>query len=159
MKINNNFLVSLIVIIGLVFIINACNKPVDDFPNSNEAISFVGIDSTTIKMKAGEDLVLDVVLITDTIIDSLRIGYLIDTVGITTNITYADIQTESIVHGFTEVNNKFVYPATIKLPANAFGIRAFRPFKNGVGDYVRIIFRMEAGTKSYEKQVKVIIEP
>lgn len=159
MKINNKFLVPLLVITGLLFIVNACNKPEDDFPKSKEAISFLGIDSTTIRMKAGEVLDLDVVLITDIKIDSIKVGYLIDTIGITTNISYADTKTEVLVHGFTEVNNKFVHPVSIKLPANAYGIRAFRPFKNNVGDYVRIIFRMEAGTKTYEKQVKVIIEP
>lgn len=159
MKRKNTFLVCFTAVMVLSIALFSCKKPVDEFPNSDEAISFVGIDSTTIYMKAGEELALDVVLITDTIIDSLKIGYLIDTVGITTNLTYNDIVTESIVTGFPEVNNKFVYSALIQMPANAYGIRAFRPFKDNIGDYVRVIFRMEAGSRSYEKQLKVIIEP
>lgn len=137
----------------------SCKKPVDNFPDSSEAISFQGIDSTTIEMKAGEDLDLEVVLVIDTIIDSLKIGYLIDTLGITTNLTYADIETVSLETGFDEENNKHVYAASIKLPANAYGVRAFRPYVNGVGDYVRIVFRMEAGSRAYEKQLKVIVTP
>ena len=137
----------------------SCEKPVDEFPDSSEAISFQGIDSTTLEMKAGEDLEFDVVLVIDEIIDSLKIGYLIDTLGITYNLTYADIETVSLTTGFEEENNKHVYAATIKLPANAYGVRAFRPYRNNVGDFVRIIFRMEAGTRAYEKQLKVIMEP
>ena len=75
------------------------------------------------------------------------------------DISYNDIETKVISTGFAEINNKHIYSASIKLPANAYGIRAFRPFLNNKGDYVRIIFRMEAGSKSYEKQLKVIIEP
>ena len=148
-------------ILAIILIVNfySCKKPVEPFPDSNEAISFSNIDSTTLFKNAGETLEVNVVLITDTIIDTLKIGYFIDTIGVTTNITYADIREESIVKGFSEVDNKHQYLASIKLPSNAYGIRAFRPYKNGVGDYVRIIFRMEAGTKSYEKQLKVIIEP
>lgn len=159
MKQKNILSACFIIVLALSISLFSCKKPVDPFPSSDEAISFVGIDSTTIKMKAGEDLILDVVLITDTIIDSLKIGYYIDTLGLTTNLTYNDILTESVVTGFPEVNNKFVYSAIIKMPANAYGIRAFRPFKENLGDYVRVIFRMEAGSRAYEKQIKVIIEP
>ena len=155
----NTILASFVVVLVLSIALFSCEKPIDEFPNSNEAISFVGIDSTTVKLRAGEDLILDVVLVTDTIIDSLKIGYFIDTIGITTNLTYTDITTESIVTGFAEVNNKFVYSAVISMPANAYGIRPFRPYQNNIGDYVRVIFRMEAGSRSYEKQIKVIIEP
>jgi hypothetical protein len=159
MKKFNTFFSLLLLTLSLSYVLFSCKKDKDTFPDSDEAISFQGIDSTTIEMRAGEELSLDVVLITDTIIDSLKIGYLIDTLGITTNLTYSDIETKVIHTGFAEVNNKHVYAAKIKLPANAYGIRAFRPFTNNVGDYVRIIFRMEAGSRSYEKQVKVIIEP
>ena len=152
----NGFVLAALVVSVAVF---SCNKPADPFPNTSEAISFQGIDSTTIIKKSGETLELDVVLVTDTIIDTLKIGYLIDTLGIITNLTYADINTESIVTGFDEVNNKHIYSASIKLPANAYGIRAFRPYRNNVGDFVRIIFRMQAGTRAYEKQLKVIMEP
>lgn len=147
-----------IVVFAIVFMVS-CEKPEDTFPNSDEAISFKNIDSTTIERRAGEELLLDVVLITDTIIDSLKIGYFLDTIGITTNLTFEDITTLSLATGFTEINNKHQYAATIKLPANAYGIRPFRPYVKGVGDFVRIIFRMEAGTRVYEKQLKVIIEP
>lgn len=145
----------------ILIIVNfySCEKSTEPFPDSNEAISFSNIDSTTIRKKAGETLEVNVVLITDTIIDTLKIGYFIDTIGLTTNLTYEDIRQESIVTGFDEVDNRHQYLASIKLPANAYGIRAFRPYANGKGDYVRIIFRMEAGSKSYEKQLKVIIEP
>ena len=81
-----NYLFICLVAITVLF---SCRKPVDEFPDSSEAISFKGIDSTTIEMKAGEDLELDVILVIDTIIDSLKIGYLIDTLGITTNLTYS----------------------------------------------------------------------
>lgn len=159
MKKQNTFLACFIIVLALSITLFSCKKPVDDFPDSDEAISFIGIDSTTVFLKAGEDLSLDVVLITDTIIDTLRIGYFLDTIGITTNLTYNDILTESIVTSFPEVNNKFVYSAVIPMPANAYGIRAFRPYKDNIGDFVRVIFRMEAGSRSYEKQIKVIIEP
>lgn len=159
MKNQNIFLVCLAIVVSLSITLFSCKKPVDDFPKSDEAISFLGIDSTTVKVRAGEDLLVDVVLITDTIIDTLRIGYLIDTLGITTNITYNDILTETIITGFPEVNNKYVYSATIKMPANAYGVRPFRPFRDNIGDFVRVIFRMEAGSRSYEKQLKLIIEP
>ena len=148
-----------IIVLLLIVGFHSCTKPVDGFPNSNEAISFSNLDSTTIKKRAGEVLEVNVVLTTDTIIDSLKIGYIIDTLGFTTNISYVDIREETIVTGFEEVNNRHQYLAKIKLPANAYGIRAFRPYVNNVGDYVRIIFRMEAGSRSYEKQLKVIIEP
>lgn len=148
-------------ILAIIIIANfySCTKSVDDFPSSNEAISFSNLDSTTIKKRAGESIEINVVLITDTIIDSLKIGYIIDTIGITTNITYADITEESIAIDFPEINNKHQYLANIKLPANAYGIRAFRPYVQGKGDYVRIIFSMKAGSRVYEKQLKVIIEP
>ncbi|MFT4644426.1 MAG: hypothetical protein ACI8ZX_000827 [Planctomycetota bacterium] len=157
--VKNNRIFEIVVIAFAIVFMFSCEKPEDTFPNSNEAISFKNIDSATIERKAGEGLLVDVVLITDTIIDSLKIGYFIDTLGITNNLTFDDITTLSLATGFTEVNNKFQYAATIKLPANAYGIRPFRPYLNGVGDFVRIIFRMEAGTRAYEKQLKVIIEP
>lgn len=152
----NGLILAALVVSLAVF---SCNKPTDPFPNTGEAISFEGLDSTTILRNSGETLEFDVILVTDTIIDTLKIGYLIDTIGIVTNLTYADIETESIVTSFDEVNNKHIYNASIKLPANAYGVRAFRPYKNNVGDFVRIIFRMEAGTRAYEKQLKVIMEP
>ena len=155
---NNKFFILFFTVLITIFI-TSCEKPVDDFPNSNEAISFKNLDETTIEIKAGEDLLVDVVLITDTIIDSLKIGYIVDTIGITTNLEYKDIVVEVISTSFAELNNKHEYAATIKMPANAYGIRPFRPFVKGVGDYVRIIFRMEAGSRAYEKQLKVIIEP
>ncbi len=155
---NNKFFILFFTVLTTVFI-SSCEKPTDEFPNSNEAISFKNLDETTIEVKAGEDLLVNVVLITDTIIDSLKIGYLVDTIGITTNLEYKDVVVEVIHTAFAEVNNKHEYAATIKMPANAYGIRPFRPFVKGVGDYVRIIFRMEAGSRAYEKQLKVIIEP
>lgn len=157
--IKNNRILGLVVIALAVVFMFSCQKDEDTFPNSNEAISFLNLDSTTIERRAGEDLLIDVVLITDTIIDSLKVGYFLDTLGVTTNLTFEDITTLSLATAFTEINNKHQYAATIKLPANAYGIRPFRPYVNGVGDYVRIIFRMEAGTRAYEKQLKVIIEP
>lgn len=157
--IKNNRIFGIVVIVFAIAFMFSCEKPEDTFPNSNEAISFENIDSTTIVRKAGEELLIDVVLITDTIIDSLRIGYFLDTLGVTTNLTFEDITTLSLSTGFTEINNKHQYTASIKLPANAYGIRPFRPYVKGVGDFVRIIFRMEAGTRAYEKQLKVIIEP
>jgi len=158
MKNKFTFLGVISIILIMLFVLS-CEKPIDEFPNSNEAISFSNIDTTTIKAKAGESLEINVVLITDTIIDSLKIGYLIDTIGITQNITYAEISTKEISTGFDEINNKHQYLATIKMPSNAYGIRPFRPYIGGIGDYIRIVFRMEAGSKEYEKQLKVIIEP
>lgn len=157
--IKKNRIFGIVVLVLTILFIFSCEKPEDTFPNFNEAISFKNIDSTTIERKAGEDLLIDLVLITDTIIDSLKVGYFLDTLGITSNLTFEDITTLSFSTGFTEINNKHQYAATIKLPANAYGIRPFRPYVQGVGDFVRIIFRMEAGTRSYEKQLKVIIEP
>lgn len=163
----NKYLGYIIVLIGLTLTIFSCKKPVDEFPDTNEPISFIGIDSSTIRMKAGQELELDVVLVTDAIIETLKIGYLIDTVGITYNITYADIKKQLVVKKFKDESNKYVYSASLKLPANAYGLRAFKPYKNNKGDYVRMIFRMETKAnpkakikaKSYEKQLKIIMEP
>lgn len=157
--VKNNRIFGIVVIVFVMAFMFSCEKAEDGFPNSNEAISFENLDSTTIERKAGEELMIDLVLITDTIIDSLKVGYFLDTLGVTTNLTFEDITTLSLSTGFTEVNNKHQYAVSVKLPANAYGIRPFRPYLNGVGDYVRIIFRMEAGSRSYEKQLKVIIEP
>ena len=155
----NKKIIGAISAIILIVVFYSCKKPVVPFPNSNEAISFSNLDSTTIRKKAGDNLEVNVVLITDKVIDSLKIGYLIDTIGITTNLTFNDVKEIVLETGFETENNKQQYLANIKLPSNAYGIRAFRPYVNGVGDYVRIIFRMEAGSTAYEKQLKVIIEP
>ncbi len=153
-----NFLWILIAFLGML-ISTSCEKQIDPFPNSSEAISFSNIDTTTITAKAGEIIEINVVLITDTVIDKLQVGYFLDTVGITHNITYLDIKTELVNTGFDEINNKHQYLAKLQMPSNAYGIRPFRPFLNNVGDYTRLIFRMEAGSKEFEKQLKVIMTP
>lgn len=154
-----NQFIGIFLAIFIIVGIYSCKKPVDDFPDSNEVISFSNIDTTTIFKQAGEMLEVNVVIVTDTIIDSLKIGYFIDTIGITKNITFKDVNEVSLETGFPEINNKHQYLANIKLPVNAYGIRAFRPYSNGKGDYVRIIFRVQAGSRVYEKQLKVIIQP
>lgn len=155
-----NFIGVIIVVVLMTTLFSCVKEPEEKLPNSNEAIFFNNIDSIVIEKKAGEELEIEVQLTTDTIIDSLLVGYLIDTFGLTTNVKYSDITTVVAETEFLEKENWIKkYNVTVKLPSNVYGVRAFKPFIDGKGDYVRIIFRMVAGSNSYEKQLKVIIEP
>lgn len=156
----HTLLSNLLFLATLSIVLFSCTKDDENpFPATNEAISFLNIDSAVVKAKAGSTLKVDVVLVTDKPIDSIKAAYFIDTLGVKENLTYAETETQLLATALDTVTNKIVYSASLKMPADAYGVRAFRPYLNNTGDYVRVVFRMEATPRVYEKQLKVIIEP
>ncbi|MGB1248010.1 MAG: hypothetical protein ACPG4Z_03935 [Chitinophagales bacterium] len=139
----------------------SCKDDDPERPVVLEEITFQVPDSSTIIQAAGTPIDITLMLTTENAIDTLRAGYVIDTSGIYQNIAFAAIDTVVLTTGFDTESNIQQYTGQIMLPSDAYGVRPFRsynPANTDTADVVRIVFRMEAGFDSYEKQLKVFIE-
>lgn len=157
----------LFVMAGLSFFMVSCSNDDDETPFYNEPINILTPDSTTVVAPAGSTFNFSLYLATDVPIDTLRVGYLIDTAKINTSIPFSIVDTVVISSGFDDINNVQTFSGSFTLPDSVTNIRAFRPYvpaqQNPVFvaeqyDAVRVVFRMEATGKTFEKQMKVIIQ-
>lgn len=145
----------------------ACNKDDDGLPTSDEPITFLTPDSTTVFAQAGSEFNYTVFLATDKPILSLTAGYLIDTMQSTTAINFGQLETIVLEQEFEEENNVFEYSGSFTIPSAVNDSTPFRSYmpqqQNPVFvparyDAVRVLFRMDASGTIYEKQLKIIIE-
>lgn len=149
----------------LLTILLACNKDEEEKPVGTEPINFVQPDSTTIFATAGELVEFSLYLAIDQAIDSVRGAYFIDTAMSINNLTYGDMETEFYVQGFSDSLNVQTVSGTLEMPLERSNSTPFQPYFSGSTtpfipaqyDAVRVVFRLEGDTVSYEKQLKIIV--
>lgn len=164
-KINFKLLFSLFFLLGLLIV--SCNKDDDGVPTSDEPISFLEPDTTTVFAQAGTEFNYTVFLATDKSITSLSAGYLIDLNQSTTAVTFGQLQEVFLEETFEEENNVLEFSGSFTLPAAVNDTTPFRSYmpaqQNPVFvpasyDAIRVLFRMDASGTIYEKQLKIIIQ-
>lgn len=149
----------------LLVLLVACNKQEEENPVGTEPINFVEPDSSAIFAAAGEIVDFTLYLAIDQSIDSIRGGYFIDTAMGINNLLFSDMETEFFVQGFTDSLNTQTVSGTIEMPLGRSASIPFRPYFSGSTtpfipaqyDAVRVVFRLEGETVSYEKQLKIIV--
>lgn len=149
----------------LVIVLVACNKEEEDKPVGTEPINFIQPDSTTIFATAGEMVDFSLYLAIDQAIDSVRGAYYIDTAMSINNLTYSDMETEFFSQAFTDSLNVQTVSGTLEMPLGRTDSIPFQqyfsgsttPFIPAVYDAVRVVFRVDGDTVSYEKQLKIIV--
>jgi hypothetical protein len=155
----------LLIFSGLIF---SCNKDDDGDPYpSNEAINLLTPDSTVVFAQAGSVFDFSVYIVIDRPVDTIRVGYSVDTLMSTSIMPFNLVDTVVLSSGFAEVNNKQLFSGSIQLPDSVPNVRAFRPYQPSqptpvfipaVYDAIRVVLKVEAGNRTYEKYLKVIIE-
>ena len=154
-------------VLATTLFIVACNNDDEGLPLSDEPISFLSPDSTTVFAQAGSELNYTVFLATDKAITSLSAGYLIDTMQSTSAISFGQLQQIFLEETFEEENNVMEFSGVINIPSAVNDSVPFRPYmpqqQNPVFvparyDAVRVLFRMDASGTIYEKQLKIIIQ-
>ena len=156
-------LLSIFALLAVALVIG-CNKDDDtDTVNTNEPIYFITPDSTTIISSPGAQVDYTVQLTLDENIDSLRAGWVIDTIGMVTSIPFSSVDSVFLETGFADSNNVQQFSGSITVPDSIINVRAFQvcdpPSLPQDYDALRLIFRVEAGTIVREKQLKVIVCP
>jgi hypothetical protein len=139
----------------------------DPYP-SNEAINLLSPDTTVLFAQAGSVFDFSVYIVIDKPVDTIRVGYAVDTLMSTNIMPFNMVDTVVLVSGFAEVNNKQLFSGSFQLPDSVINVRAFRPYQPAqptpvfipaVYDAVRVVLKVEAtGNRNYEKYLKVIIE-
>ena len=172
---NKFSLYSLIFAAVIALVLNACNKDEVENPVGTEPINFIQPDSSTIFASAGALVDFTLYLAIDHPIDSVRGAYFIDTTrgsslpgvnALLENLTYADMQTEFFVQGFSDSLNVQTVSGVLEMPSTRTDGTGFwsyfagstTPFLPAQYDAVRVIFQIEAGSSRYEKQLKVIVD-
>ncbi|MCD8529252.1 MAG: hypothetical protein LRY27_04695 [Chitinophagales bacterium] len=163
-----NFNTSKIFIVSvacLLIILIACKKDDNQNPISNEAITFVQPDSSTIFADAGSVVNFELFLAVDEVIDTVMAGYLLDSNMINYNLTLDDMDSIFFGQSFIDSNNVQTVVGSFTLPQNWNDTVPFRTYFPGSTtpyipvsyDACRIIFRMETENGvQHEKQLKVI---
>lgn len=145
----------------------SCNKDDDGLPTSDEPISFLAPDSTTVFAQAGSEFNYTVFLVTDKPILSLSAGYLIDVTQNTASINFGQLEEIILEQEFEEENNVIEFSGSFTIPAainDSTPFRSYMPqqqnpvFVPASYDAVRVLFRMDASGTIYEKQLKIIIQ-
>lgn len=150
----------------LTIVLISCSKEEDEYPVGTEPINFVTPDSTTIFASAGEVVDFSLYLSIDQPIDSIRGAFFIDTAMTINNLSYADMSEEFYVEGFGDSLNVQSVSSVFTMPTGRTDTTAFRPYFSGSTvpflapqyDAVRIVFKLESDTLSYEKQLKIIVK-
>jgi hypothetical protein len=152
----------------LLVLITSCKKEDEgeQLPSS-EPINFIAPDTTIVFAQPGTTFDFDVYLVIDRPIDTFRLGYQIDTLMRTTPLPFSQVDTVVYTTGFDEVNNKQRVTASFVLPDSIPGVRAFREYQPEVAtpvfipatyDALRVVMRIEAPDRVFEKNLKIIFE-
>lgn len=154
-------------LLAISLVLVSCSKSEDDSVPTNEPINILSPDTSTVIAQAGSVFDFSLYLATDVIIDTVRVGYLIDTSMINTSIPFSSVDTVVLISGFDTENNVQSFTGNFILPSFVTIDRPFRPyqpaqqnpvFSSAQYDAVRVVFKVEARGKTFEKQMKIIIQ-
>jgi hypothetical protein len=167
MKLSKKFAHLTFSFLVISFVLVSCSKTDDDSISTNEPINILQPDTNVVIAQAGSTFNFSLYLATDVIIDTVRVGYIIDTVIINQSTPFSLVDTVVLNTGFDTKNNVQTFQSSFVLPSQAFPDRPFRPYmpaqQNPIFvaaqyDALRVVFRVEASGKTFEKQMKIIIQ-
>jgi hypothetical protein len=136
---------SLAAVAALFFVLQSCKK--DKFDIVNEPITFVKPDTTRIRAKPGAVVPLEVKFTADRPIDFISGevhwaqggGSFTPGVDVTDSLFYFSFHPDSVTP-----NNKRTYTGTYTVGDT---VQVF--------DVIRVLYKMKAGNKEYEKQLRI----